>query len=247
MAGLISLNFAGTSLEQTSKTVGEIVTAISRPVSGTQNPIGSGALDAYHMALDWLLESKWEYYHFRAASFQTIPGTADYAIPTRCNAVYNLRVVTGNPRPLFPIEKGLYDRVVYDQSATGTSVWYDLSKMHTGTLLTLHPTPDVVETYEMDIYRDPAKDTDLAVVPDIATWMERAIILQGQGLVTKWRGGQGALADSLLQWSERAKQGALIRDRGGLPDEETALVPYAIHGMQTWPWNHPMRDLLEDY
>jgi len=222
----------GTQLDRTSKTVGDFLADIALPVSGASSPDEVGARTAWTMALDWLInDHDWEYYFYNT-SWTSTASTAEYVIPVRMKSVYSLRDET-NKIPILPMRRDLWDRAKYDHSLTDVARFYGLERRHTNTSLTLFPTPNNNYSYNMRYIVDPQRVTGQTDNPDVATYMEEALILRGQGLVTKWRGGQGLLANDLLAMAEDAKKRAQVHDHRSY-DEDERLVSFSEHGRRQW-------------
>lgn len=218
---------AGSPLDKTSKTLADFLAAIARPLTYAGDVVEVGALDAFHMALDWLInDHDWEFY-FGVTTFASVANTADYVLPVRLKSIFSFRDTT-NDRPVYPLRRELWDRVA-TQNSTGTPDFYTMVRMHSNSTVTLLPTPDAAYNYAMRYLLEPAKPTDTAAVPDVACYMEEPLILRGQGLVTKWRGGQGLLANDLLAMAEAAKVRSISRDHKH-HDEDERLVSNYEHG-----------------
>lgn len=221
---------SGSQFDRTTKTLTEFLRAIARPITSSGEYEEVGALDAFHMALDWLVnDHDWEFY-YGETDFSSVAGTADYVLPTRLKSVFSLRDLT-NLVPLLPYRKNLYDRVVGDQTSTSTPLFYSMQKAHASSVVTLLPTPDAIYSYRLAYLAAPEKIANTGDVPNVADWMEEALILRAQGLVTKWRGGHGLLANDLLEMAEAAKRAAMTRDHKHL-DEDERLVPFSEHGVR---------------
>jgi len=241
VAHVISLPATAGQSFPSGKTVQEWLRDIALPVSGQSNPQAVGALTALHMAMDWLLCERWNWYENRAATFDTVVGTADYVVPTNTRSIKNMRVTVGDLRPITYFDPDLYDRVIFDQSGTDLPRYFSTRYLPTEAVITLHPTPSAVETIQMNVDVDPIKESNGLAVLDVATWMERPLVLHAQGLVVKWRGGQGGLSVQLVQMAEDALQDALRRDRDE-PDAVPRLLSQFEHETQRYPWDHPLHD-----
>src|SRR3990172_1534076 len=211
MAGgaVVNVGIAPTT-NPTTKRIGDFLADITLPVGAHFDPSKVRAATAYTMALDWLIMTNWEYYHTRGTAFATAGNTPDYVVPTRIKTIYNMRIATGNPRPLFYVREDEYDRARWDQTANDLPTHYTLSVLHQQSVLTLLPTPSGVETVSFDMYRDPDRTTDPAATPNIATYMELPLILYGLWLVTKWKGRPDA--NDFFSAAEAARHEALERD-----------------------------------
>lgn len=192
------------------------------------NPDEVRALDAIHMALDWIMEWEWSWYLLNNLTFASVANTAIYTITPQNGGIrqlQNLRVSSGTQRPLTRIEEALYNRVVWDQTATGLPIYYSTSRLGQEQLITLHPTPDQVETYLYDAYTEPVKATADGSVLLLPTWLESAVILRAQALVVEWRRSP---SQTLFVLSEEARRGAAARDRAP-EDQDVRFISFEEH------------------
>jgi hypothetical protein len=240
---IVSVPLAG-NLLQTSKNLGELLDIIAFPVGASPDPGKVRATKAFHMALDWLVNStQWEYYLRRAASGTFTVGTAGYTVPERMQCVHNIRVTSGSPRPILPMTEDLYNKVVHDQSANSQTRWYHVQNKDQHSEIIFLPTPSSAENFQVDYYRDPAKHTDLATTPDIAAWMEDLLILRAQGYLALWKGRPDHV--NFFRLAEDALARAISRDRAP-HDEDNRFIDQREHGLRNVPWDHPSRS-GEDY
>lgn len=230
LSGTTGAASAGSQFDRTEKTLGQLLIAIARPLTFSGDVLEVGALDAFDMALDWLLnDHDWEFYYYEA-SFSSVAGTAEYVLPARLKSVFSFRDTTNN-KPVLPLRKSLYDRITSDQSSASMPDFYAMTRAHSNSTITLLPTPDAVYNYQLNYFTAPQKLTDQQQTPDIAAYMEEPLILRGQGLVTKWRGGQGLLANDLLAMAEAAKVRAMARDHKHHDDDDRLVSNYE-HGVR---------------
>ncbi len=232
---IVSVPLAG-NLLQTSKNLSEFVDIIAFPAGSRAAPDKVAAKQALHMAQDWLTNiTRWEYFLRRNASGTFTAGTAEYTIPERLNSVHNIRITSGNPRPLRPINEALYNRVMYNQSARGQAMHYHIQNKDQHSEIIFLPTPDSAETFQIDYYRDPAKENGLSNRLDIATWMELTLILYAQGLVALWKGRPDHVNFFRLANAEMSQ--AIGRDKTS-EDSDIGFVA-SNDQSQYWPWDHP--------
>lgn len=192
------------------------------------NPDEVRALDAIHMAIDWLMEWEWEWYILNNLTFATVAGTAAYVITPQNGGIRtlnNIRISSGTQRPLTHISETLYNRVVWDQSSNGLPIYYSLSKLGQEQSITLHPTPESVETVLYDAYTEPFKATADGSVLLLPSWLEAALILRAQALVAEWRRSP---SERMFILAEEARRGAAARDRAPI-DAEVRFISFDEH------------------
>ena len=222
---------------QSSKNLREMLDVIAFPAGSRGEPDKVQAQMALHMAMDWLSNfTHWNYYLRQAATVATVASTATVTCPERINSVHNMRVTTGNPRPILPYHEGLYNKTVHDQTSTGTFRYYHVAAKDQHSVITLLPTPDAAETVQIDYFRDPTKPTGLSDAIDLATWMESAVILRAQGLVSLWKGRPDHT--NFLRLADADLRQALSRDHAP-HDDDNRFVPGDEHGLRNTPWDHP--------
>lgn len=212
MAATKTITITSTSAPST-KSLADIKAIVAAPVGAKDNPDEVRALDAIHMAIDWLMEWEWEWFILDNLTFTTTSGTPNYAITPTAGGIRTLkgvRVSVGTQRPLVEINEQLYNRQVHDQTATGLPGYYSLNRWGQALNMKLHPTPSSTETIQYDCYFEPSKETDPSKALLLPTWLESPLILRAQALVTEWRGGN---PERLLALSEASRYGMAARDR----------------------------------
>lgn len=240
---IVSVPLSG-SLLQTTRNLGEFLDIVAFPAGSAKDPGKVAAKRAFHLALNWLVNStQWEYYLRRAASATFTAGTAGYTVPERIQSVHNIRITSGNPRPLLPMKEDLYNKVIFDQSSTGQPRFYHVQNKDQHSEIIFLPTPDSAETFQVDYFRDPAMPQDLATPPDLATWMEPAVILRAQGYVSLWKGRPDHVNFFRLADDELAR--AISREKAP-HDDDNRFIDQREHGLKRLPWDHP-NYLGEDY
>lgn len=219
---------AGTQAGPSQKTLLDLKRVVAAPVGASSNPDEVRALDAIHMALDWLMEFNWSWYVVNNLTFDTVAGTAIYTVVQQNGGIrelQNVRVSSGTQRPLTNVSETLYNRVVWDQSATGLPVFYSTNRLPQEQVITLHPTPDRVETVLYDAYTEPVKAIADGSVLFLPSWLEAALILRAQALVCEWRRSP---SERLFILAEAARNGAAARDRAP-EDVDVRFISFEEH------------------
>lgn len=212
------------------KTLLDIKRLVAAPVGSKDNPDEVRATDAIHMAIDWLMEWEWEWFILDGLTFDTAVGTANYTITQQNGGIRtlnNVRVSTGTQRPLWPLSKELYNRLVHDQTASGLPAYYAVQRMGQNQQITLLPTPDRIETVTYLAYTEPVKETSDQAFLLLPSWLESPLILRAQALVALWRNDRSVSTD-LFALSEAARRGAAARDRAPY-DQEIHFVSFEDH------------------
>lgn len=229
MAATRTITIASQSAPST-KTLSDLKAIVAAPVGAKDNPDEVRALDAIHMAIDWLMEWEWEWFILDNLTFSTAASTQTYTItPTGggIRTIQNIRISSGTQRPLSEVQERLYNRIVHDQTATGLPIFYTLNRWGQGIQLKLYPIPNSVETVQYDVFFEPSKETDPTKALLLPTWLESPLILRAQALVTEWRGGN---PERLLALSEASRYGMAARDRAPF-DREVRFHAFEEHGV----------------
>jgi hypothetical protein len=219
---------ASSQAAPSQKTLLDFKQVVAAPVGASDSPDSVRALDAIHMSLDWLMEYNWTWYILNNLTFATVANTATYTITPQnggIREIQNMRVSSGTQRPIVLINESFYNRVVYDQSATGLPSFYSLSKLGQEQLVTLHPTPDRAETVSYDAYTEPVKATSDSSRLLLPSWLEAAFILRAQALVAEWRRSP---SERLFILAEAARNGAAARDRAP-EDLDVRFISFEEH------------------
>lgn len=208
---------------------------------GKASPSAVDAQAAVHMALDKIDSEEWNYYRGSDTTLVSVAGTATVALPADFRSPLSLRVTAGSTRILQYVEHDRYNRFSPDQTSNGLPTHYTLTQQYSDTLLTLLPTPDTAESFELVYVRWPAKSTTGGSALDIASYMERMIILDAQTLVGTWRQLRSEKIRELAAMAEAARRDARARDRD-ISDTEPVMVSQYETTRHLQPWPFPSTD-----
>lgn len=204
----------------------------------------------------WEAAKDWKYLLTVAADINITPGDSTYDLPTDFKKIYNVRMIGGNPRVLYFIDKRAYDNVRPNQAGQSTPTGYVLHESLASTVpgqIELVPTNGISDTIRIYYYRrhvipDEIAQGDTAADPDSLDFPARFqnyLLAWARALYLADKGGEN---ERLSFWLNLAMEG-LGRAKGEdefHPDQVPAFQPNTL--IVASPYNpNDVRPWIADY
>lgn len=221
-----------------SLNLAQATAAVADVISGASKPdILASATRAIQEALRWWdRDHPWSYLQETAPDQTLIVETATYALPGNLKHVYDVRLLT-NDRTLYYVDRRAYNRIVWNQDATGIPNFYTLYQQGTALLIELLPTPSVVDTLSVRYHRMtsiPSANDDPIDVPE--PWVD-IILNRARALLLAGRAGSDTRRDFFIALSEQGMMKARTDDIV-IADDDEGFVSYDTWANSAYPLTH---------
>lgn len=190
----------------------------------------------------------WDFLRTTASDISVISGTSDYSVPNDTSGYphlifkrpYDVRLVGGNARILYPMDLRLYDQVDWTQSG-GVPCYYTTFTTASAGTIRLIPSPTVNDTLRIKYYRRISIPTTVAQPLDVPEGYEEYLLAWASAFLLATKGQYG---DRQAFWLNYANNGlaTMKRDQEDNPDREDVILPPPMApGLQynpnsVWPY-----------
>lgn len=177
----------------------------------------------------------------------SVTGNRDfYALPSDWKAAYSVRLLN-SPKPLYPVNRRIYDRSGYDQYVASTPEWYDTFQDQARGKIRLVPSPNASDVLELRYHRAMATASASASTAtlDIPSDYEPYLIAWAKWHFLTDKGPERAAQAQV--WHALGVEGlaVMLRDQQNQPDEAIGFTPGAA--MDGWPNDRSTRNLNWSY